>query len=106
MGNKDGHFDEDRIPSITMFCVGCKVALVGTNIKLEWGLYHGAIGKVLDIVYSQKEGTHAPGDAKDKHPVYTLVDFPQYCGPTCMSRIIHWMTRPRMTEKLGCAFQW
>ena len=48
MGNKDGHFDEERIPSMTMFCVGCKVALVGINIKPEWGLYHGAIGKVLD----------------------------------------------------------
>ena len=48
MGNKDGHFDEDRNPSMTMFCVGCKVALVGINIKPEWGLYHGAIGKVLD----------------------------------------------------------
>ena len=47
-GNKDGHFDEDIIPSVTVFCVGCKVALVGINTKPEWGLYHGDIEKVLD----------------------------------------------------------
>ena len=80
-GKKSGHFDEERMPSTTLFCVGCKVALVGINIKPEWGLYHGAIGKVLDIVYRHKEGPHATEDAADKQPAYVMVNFPQYCGP-------------------------
>ena len=80
-GKKSGHFDEERMPSTTMFCVGCKVALVGINIKPEWGLYHGAIGKVLDIVYRHKKGPHAAENAADKQPAYVMVNFPQYCGP-------------------------
>ena len=40
---RGGHFDEERMPYTTIFCVGCKVSLVGINIKPEWGLYHGAI---------------------------------------------------------------
>ena len=76
-----GHFDEERTPKSTIFCVGCKVALVGVNIKPEWGLYHGAIGYVLDVVYKEKEGPHFKGTAEEKLPLYVMVDFPQYCGP-------------------------
>ena len=59
----------------------CKVSLVGVNIKPEWGLYHGSIGTVLDIMYKNTTGTHTKGKAEDKRPEYVLVDFPQYCGP-------------------------
>ena len=79
--NNRGHYDEERTPKSTFFCVGCKVALVGKNIKPEWGLYHGAIGFVLDIVYKNKEGPHFKGKAEDKLPLYVMVNFPQYCGP-------------------------
>ena len=61
--------------------MGCKVSLVGVNIKPEWGLYHGSIGTVLDIVYKNTTGPHTKGKAIDKLPEYVLVDFPQYCGP-------------------------
>ena len=58
------HYDEDRIPQSTMFCVGCRVSLVEVSIKPEWGLYHGSIGTVLDIVYEHKEGPHYRGSEK------------------------------------------
>ena len=38
-------------------------------------------GKVLDIVYKNKEGPNAHESAQDSHPLYVMVDFPQYCGP-------------------------
>ena len=56
--NLSNHYDEDQIPQSTMFCVGCRVSLVGVNIKPEQGLYDGSIGTVLDIVYEHKEGPH------------------------------------------------
>ena len=59
------HYDEDRIPQSTMFCVGCRVLIVGVNIKPEWGLYHGSIGTVLDIVYEHKKD-HITEDQKKK----------------------------------------
>ena len=48
------HYDNDRCPSKTCICVGCKVSLVGANIKTEWGLYHGSIGTVLGIVWKRQ----------------------------------------------------
>ena len=30
------HYDNDRCPSKTCICVGCKVSLVGVNMKPEW----------------------------------------------------------------------
>ena len=58
------------------------MSLTGVNIKPEWGLYHGTIGKVVDIVYINSKGPHHEGTATDKLPEYVLVDFPQYCGPS------------------------
>ena len=62
------HYDNDRCPSKTCICVGCKVLLVGVNIKPEWGLYHGSIGTVLDIVYKNTTGPHTKRKAVDKLP--------------------------------------
>ena len=58
------------------------MSVFGVNIKPEWGLYHGSIESVLDIVYKNTTGLHAKGNAKDKLPEYVIVDFPQYCGPS------------------------
>ena len=76
------HFDEARNPSKAHICVGSKVSLVGVNIKPEWGLYHGTIGKVIDIVYENSKGPHHEGTAQERLPEYVMVDFPQYCGPS------------------------
>ena len=80
------HWNEDRNPAKTMFCVGCRVSLVGVNIKPEWGLYHGSLGIVKDIVYEHEKGPHHQKDPKkktkeDTHPEYVLVDFFDYKGP-------------------------
>ena len=58
-----------------------RVSLVGVNIKPEWGLYHGSIGTVIDIMYTNSKGPHHDGTAHEKLPLFVLVDFPQYCGP-------------------------
>ena len=69
------HYDNERTPPITYLARNALVQLTGTNPCPKWGLYHGARGKVLDIVYHPD--SHPPNDL----PLYVLVDMPQYCGP-------------------------
>ena len=54
-----------------------KVMLVA-NLKAEWGLYNGAVGTVVDIVY--KDGTR-PTDDPASLPDVVFVRFPVYKGP-------------------------
>jgi hypothetical protein len=79
--NMKEHYDDNRCPKMTMFCIGCKVYLSGINIRPEWGLYHGSIGTVLDIIYQTSLGPHEPSPLLGKHPLFVLVNFPQYSGP-------------------------
>ena len=44
------------------------MSLVEVNINLEWRLYHGSIGTVLDIVYKNTTVTHTKVNAADKLP--------------------------------------
>ena len=76
ISNNSKHFRDDNVLSTTMLCRGAKVHLYGKNLKPEWGLYNGSIGKVVDIVY-QKGCSPNTNDL----PQYTLVEFPQYKGP-------------------------
>jgi hypothetical protein len=69
------HYDNERTPALINITRNSKVQLTGTNFCPKWGLYHGARGKVLDIVYHPE---HSP---PEDLPLYVLVDFPQYCGP-------------------------
>ena len=78
---KSDHYDEDRCPKRTMFCVGCRVSLVGININPEMGFYYGSMGIIRDIVYETTTGPHTKGSNQKKLPAYILVDFNQYCGP-------------------------
>jgi hypothetical protein len=71
------HFDEERTPASASICVGAKVHLNNTNYEPSWGLYHGSIGTVMDIVYEKDQSPNL-GDS----PKYVLVNFDQYCGPT------------------------
>ena len=70
-----GHYDIERTPALINIARESQVQLTGTNLCPQWGLYHGARGKVLDIVY------HPDHSPPDDLPMYVLVDFPQYCGP-------------------------
>jgi len=76
------HYDDARCPKKTILCVGCKVYLSGMNIKPEWGLYHGSIGTVLDFIYKSKMGPHETDEGIGKLPLFVLVNFPQYSGPS------------------------
>lgn len=70
-----GHYDNERLPCSINLARNCQVQLTGKNLCPKWGLYHGARGKVLDIVY------HPDHSPPDDLPLYVLVDLPQYCGP-------------------------
>ena len=58
-------------------CHDSKVMLV-VNLKVNWGLYNEAVGKVVDIVY--KDGRR-PNDHPALLPDVVLVRFPGYRGP-------------------------
>ena len=70
-----GHYDNERTPVMINIARNAQVQLTGINLCPKWGLYHGARGKVLDIVY------HHDYPPPDHLPLYVLVDIPQYCGP-------------------------
>ena len=48
------------------------------NLKTDWGLYNGAVGTVVDIVY--KQGCR-PTDNSTPLPDVVFVRFPGYKGP-------------------------
>ena len=58
-------------------CRDSKVMLV-TNLKAAWGLYNGAVGTVVDIVYA--DGSR-PTDELPPLPDVVYVRFPGYKGP-------------------------
>jgi hypothetical protein len=47
---------------------------------LNLGLYNGAVGTVVEIVFNKNENP-----LNGLLPQYILVDFPQYCGPSWIS---------------------
>ena len=76
-----GHYDNERTPVMINIARNAQVQLTGINLCPKWGLYHGARGKVLDIVY------HHDYPPPDHLPLYVLVDIPQYCGPPFISSV-------------------
>src|SRR5687767_6309570 len=70
------YYDNERTPALINLTQSSHVQITGTYLCLKWGLYHGARGTVLDIVY------HPEHSSPDNLPLYVLVDIPQYCGPS------------------------
>jgi len=70
------HFNGMNIPATTPLCIGAMVSLNGRNFNPKWGLFNGAIGYVIAIVY---EHGKSPNDGD--LPLYVAVRFPGYCGP-------------------------
>ena len=69
------HFDQNSFVHHTDLCVGSRVALRNWNILPSAGLYSGAIGTVIEIVY--KTSSVGPNDKEHRHlPDYVVVDFP------------------------------
>ena len=62
-------------------CRGSKVMLV-VNLKAEWGLYNGAVGTVVDILY--RNGSR-PTDDPAPLPDVVFVRFSGYKGPPYMN---------------------
>lgn len=68
------HFKYVSYPRQTNICVHSMVAIDNVNFIPEIGLYNGARGKVVDIIFNKPEG---PNDKQHKHlPDYVVVDFP------------------------------
>jgi hypothetical protein len=69
------HFDARTYNSHTDICVGARVAISNVNILPEIGLYNGAIGTVVKIVYQDRP--EGPNDKEHNHlPDYVVVNFP------------------------------
>ena len=62
------------LPEHSLFCRGARFMLT-SGICQEWGLYNGAIGEIVDIVYRQ--GERPPRFL----PAVVFVEFKSYCGP-------------------------
>ena len=63
--------EEQSFPTKTAMCIGAMVMLLN-NFVVEEGLYNGAVGKVVDIIYENEDGPR-----EDKAlPSYVVVDFP------------------------------
>jgi hypothetical protein len=48
------HFDQNSCDKHTDICVGAKVAISNVNFLPKIGLYNGAIGDVIEIVYNNR----------------------------------------------------
>ena len=72
---KSNKSDISSYPEVTVICRGAKVHIKGKNFSPPKGLYNGAIGTVIEIVY-------LPGQNPNlgHFPHYVLVDFPAYNG--------------------------
>ncbi|EJK63663.1 hypothetical protein THAOC_15666, partial [Thalassiosira oceanica] len=68
------HFNTSNLVLSTDLCVRAKVAIGGINYVPELGLYNGARGEIVDIVYKTMAG---PNNKHEDHlPAYVVVDFP------------------------------
>ncbi len=69
------HFDMNSYDKHTDICIGAKVAISNVNFLPEIGLYNGAIGDAIEIVYNNRPV--GPNDKQHYHlPNYVVVDFP------------------------------
>ncbi len=75
------HLDQNSYDKHTDICVGARVAISNMNFLPEIGLYNGAIGDVIEIVYNDR-----PVGLNDKQhyhiPNYVVVNFPNLQLPT------------------------
>ena len=75
------HFKYCRTTHLTDICVGARVAIDGVNYLREIGLYSGAYGTIIDIVYKNNRTTGLNDREHDPLPDYVVVDFPHLILP-------------------------
>jgi hypothetical protein len=71
------HFPTSKAPTCAFLCIGARVAINAVNYYPTWGLYNGACGSVVEIVFAKPNANPNEGDIPD----YVVVDFPSYRGP-------------------------
>jgi hypothetical protein len=87
---------ESSVEPILNICRGATVQISGKNFEPDWGLYNGAVGTVVEIVFNENEN---PLDGT--LPQYILVDFPQYRGPSWISEKPTWIPIPSI--EMNCS---
>lgn len=88
--------NESSVEPILNICQGARVQISGKNFEPDWGLYNGAVGTVVEIVFNENEN---PLDGT--LPQYILVDFPQYRGPSWISEKPTWIPIPSI--EMNCS---
>ena len=88
------HYDKDRNPEIVRLTKNARVYLNGWNPAPAWGLYHGSIGLVKDIVFKEGENPNN----KDL-PLYVVVDFDHYKGPVFFKDRPTYVPIPTITKQ-------
>jgi ABC-type cobalamin/Fe3+-siderophores transport system ATPase subunit len=94
---------ESDIAPVLNICRGAKVQITGKNFEPDWGLFNGAVGKVVEIVY--KENT-SPLDTT--FPQFIIVDIPSYRGPAWIQSHPTWVPIPPIElkcKKHCCTFK-
>ena len=56
--------------------VGCRVAIDPDNLCALIGLYHGALGTIIEIIYAEGQSPNAK-----QFPLYIIVEMDRYTGP-------------------------
>lgn len=75
------HFHGQKMQYTLDVCVGAKVCLETVNIDANAGLFVGAIGNVIDIIYDEQHSVGPNGQDGETLPKYIVVDFPTYKPP-------------------------
>ena len=73
---KTAHLNSSYDLKTTYLCRGATVELYKTNLKPKYGLFNGAMGKIVDIIFEDGESPN-----EGFLPKMVIVDFPQYNGP-------------------------
>ena len=80
---------ESDIDPMLNICRGAKVQITGKNFEPDWGLFNGAMGKVIEIVY-EKDASPLDGT----FPEFIIMDIPTYRGPTWIPDKPTWVPIP------------
>ena len=90
---------ECDIDSVLNCCREARVQLTGKNFEPDWGLFNGTQGTIKEIVYKDNESP-----LEYNFPLYIIVDFPTYCGPSWIKNKPTWVPIPpiEITCKKHC----
>jgi hypothetical protein len=86
------HFDRNSYDQRTDICVGARVAISNVNFLPEIGLYNGAIGNVIEIIYNDRPV--GPNNKQHYHLAkYVMVNFPNLRLPQVLHHGMNYTRR-------------